>query len=565
MNFVNQLVLVPVILPLLGAGMCLALGRFAFAQRIISIVVLSLVVATAIVLVYRADAYGPQALNVGGWPAEIGISMVADRLSSLLLLTSTVVTLCVLLYSVGQGIVEFGRTTPLSVYFPTFLVLSAGVSCAFLSADLFNLFVGFEVLLAASFVLITLGGTHARVRSGTIYIVVSLASSALFLLAIASVYAATGTLNFAQLAQRLPELPTETATFLQLLLLVAFSIKAAVFPLSAWLPDSYPTAPAPVTAVFAGLLTKVGIYAIIRTQSLLFADHEIRDVLLWASILTMLIGILGAIAQSDIKRILSFTLVSHIGYMLFGVAISSELGYTGAIFYTIHHITVQTTLFLIAGLIEYRSGTTNLDRVGGLARRAPILAVLFFVPAMNLAGIPPFSGFIGKLALLEAGIEAGDWLAYLGVAAGVITSLLTLYAMAKIWNRAFWQPFGEHEDDILDPHETQAIVGGSLHGSAGISTATKKESNWEKLAAEQRLPFGMAMPTLLLATLTVALTIFAGPLMSVADRAAQEIADPNRYIYAVLCNPVGWDESEAILPRLPETRAFCAANEGIGQ
>lgn len=565
MNLVNQLVLVPVVLPLLGAGLCLALGRSAFAQRIISIVVLLIVVATSGVLLYRAETFGPQAINVGGWPAAIGISLVADRLSALLLLTSTIVTLCVLLYSVGQGIVEFGRDTPLSVYFPTFLVLSAGVSSAFLSADLFNLFVGFEVLLAASFVLITLGGTHARVRSGTIYIVVSLASSALFLLAIAAVYGATGTLNFAQLAQRMPELPTQTATVLQLLLLVAFSVKAAVFPLSAWLPDSYPTAPAPVTAVFAGLLTKVGIYAIIRSQSLLFPEHEIRGVLLWASILTMLVGILGAIAQSDIKRILSFTLVSHIGYMLFGVAFATELGYTGAIFYTIHHITVQTTLFLIAGLIEYRSGTTNLDRVGGLARRTPILAVLFFIPAMNLAGIPPFSGFIGKLALLEAGVDAGDWLAFVGVAAAVVTSLLTLYAMAKIWNRAFWQPFGEHEDDILDPYETQAIVGGSLHGSSGISTATKRESNWERLAAEQRLPMGMALPTLALAMLTVAFTVFAGPLMNVTNNAAQEIADPNRYIHAVLCNSEGWDESESILPRDEATRTFCDDFAGVAK
>jgi len=565
MTFFDQLVLFPVILPLLGAGLCLALGQSAVAQRTISIVVLLAVVATSVVLLYRADTYGPQVLNVGGWPAEIGISLVADRLSALLLITSTFVTLCVLLYSVGQGIVEFGRETPLSVFFPTFLVLSAGVSCAFLAGDLFNLFVGFEVLLAASFVLITLGGTHARVRSGTIYIIVALASSALFLLALASVYAATGTVNLAQLAQRMPQLPTETATVLQLLLLVTFGVKAAVFPLSAWLPDSYPTAPAPVTAVFAGLLTKVGIYAMIRTNSLVFPAHEIRSLLLWASILTMLIGIMGAIAQSDIKRILSFTLVSHIGYMLFGIALNSQLGFSGAIFYTIHHITVQTTLFLIAGLIEYRAGTTNLDRVGGLARRTPILAVLFFVPAMNLAGIPPFSGFIGKLALLEGGVAAGDWLALLGVAAGVVTSLLTLYAMAKVWSRAFWQPFGEYESDDISDDETQLVVGGSLHGASGVSTSTKKESNWDQLAEEQRLPMRMALPTLLLASATVALTVFAGPLVALTDRAAAEITDPNRYVHAVLCNPRNWDESEAILPRSQETLDFCEQFEGVAK
>src|SRR5690606_32266008 len=197
----------------------------------------------------------------------------------------------------------------------------------------------------------------------------------------------------------------------------------------------------------------------------------------WASILTMVIGILGAVAQSDIKRVLSFTLVSHIGFMLFGIAIAGHLGIAGAIFYIIHHITVQTTLFLVAGLIEYRSGTTNLDRIGGLARQAPVLSIVFFVPAMNMAGIPPFSGFLGKLALLEAGADAGDWLALVGVAAAVATSLLTLYAMAKIWNRAFWQPHGELEDEVPVPFDPVAL-GGSLHGRTGVSTVTQRETSW---------------------------------------------------------------------------------------
>ncbi|MGH3423718.1 MAG: Na+/H+ antiporter subunit D, partial [Nocardioidaceae bacterium] len=388
----------PVVLPLLGAGLCLVLGRSARAQRVISLAVLATVVAIAAVLLARADSGGPQVVHIGGWPATLGISLVGDRLSALMLLVSTVVTLCVLVYSLGQGVVEFGRDTPLSVFHPTFLVLSAGVSNAFLSGDLFNLYVGFEILLAASYVLITLGGTGPRVRSGTTYVIVSLLSSVLFLVAIAAVYTATGTVNLADLAVRLQSVPEEVRLVLQLLLLTAFSIKAAVFPLSAWLPDSYPTAPAPVTAVFAGLLTKVGIYAIIRVQTLMFPDSPLTDLLLWAAVLTMVIGILGAVAQSDIKRMLSFTLVSHIGYMVFGIALASDLGLSGAIFYVVHHITIQTTLFLVAGLIELRGGSTDLDRLGGLARAAPILAMMFFVPAMNLAGIPPFSGFLGKLA-----------------------------------------------------------------------------------------------------------------------------------------------------------------------
>lgn len=530
----DQFVLAPVILPLLGAGLCLAFGRFATPQRLISIVTLLLVVACAAVLLVRADRYGPQSFNVGGWPADLGINLVADRLSSLMLLVSTIVTLCVLLYSIGQGIVEFGRDTPLSVFYPTFLVLSAGVSNAFLAADLFNLFVGFEVLLVSSYVLITLGGTEARVRSGTIYIVVSLASSALFLIAIACVYAAVGTVNLAQIATRVPNLAPEVATMLQLLLLLTFAVKAAVFPLSAWLPDSYPTAPAPVTAVFAGLLTKVGVYAMLRTQTLLFPGDHLRTLLLWTAILTMIVGILGAVAQSDIKRVLSFTLVSHIGYLVFGIALASDLGLAGTVFYIVHHITVQTTLFLVAGLIEYRSGTTNLDRLGGLARHAPVLSVLFFVPAMNLAGIPPFSGFLGKLGLLEAGVQAGDALAIVGVGAAVVTSLLTLYSVAKIWNRAFWQPVGEVGDDTPVPFDPGAH-GGSLHGRGGISTATQRETSWtEQIEQDQRLPLRMAVPTMALALVTVALTVFAAPLYHLADRASVDLRERTPYISAVL-------------------------------
>ena len=184
-----------------------------------------------------------------------------------------------------------------------------------------------------------------------------------------------------------------------------------MFPLSAWLPDSYPTAPAPVTAVFAGLLTKVGVYAIIRTQTLLFPGGALDDVLMWAALATMLVGILGAVAQTDIRRILSFTLVSHIGYMVFGIALATAAGLAGAIFYVVHHIAIQTTLFLVAGLVERRGGSTLSTGSAGWRRRSPLLAVLFFVPAMNLAGIPPFSGFLGKLGLLQAGVADGGWLA----------------------------------------------------------------------------------------------------------------------------------------------------------
>src|SRR4051794_29455399 len=440
------LVPLPGILPLPGAGLTLPPSRRPAPPRAGGTTVLVAVVVIAATLLYQTDRHGPQVLWIGAWKAPLGICLVADRLAALMLLVSAVVTLAVLVYSIGQGMTGDSRDTPMTIYHPTFLVLAAGVSNAFLAGDLFNLFVSFEMLLFASYVLLTLGGTGARIRAGTIYVVVNVLSSSLFLIAIAAVYSATGSLNLADLAGRISDLPAQLSLVLQLLLLTTFSIKAAVFPLSFWLPDSYPTAPAPVTAVFAGLLTKVGIYAIIRTQTLLFPDSPLTGPLLWVSFLTLVVGILGAVAQSDIKRMLSFTLVSHIGYMMFGISLGTVAGYSGAIFYVVHHITIQSALFLVLGLVERRAGSTSLIKLGGLARLAPVIAVLFFLPAMNLAGIPPMSGFLGKVALTEAGLRVGTPLAYAVVTAGMVTSLLTLYAVAKSWNLAFWRtPEEAHE------------------------------------------------------------------------------------------------------------------------
>jgi multicomponent Na+:H+ antiporter subunit D len=500
MNGFSWLVPMPVVLPLFGAGLALALHRNARMQRAISVVALSLVLAASATMLVLADR-GPLVIDVGGWAAPIGISLVADRLSALMLTVSSAVTLCVLLYSLAQGVADGDDEAPVAIYHPTYLILTAGVANAFLSGDLFNIYVGFEILLAASFVLLTLGGTGERIRAGTIYVVVALLSSLLFLIALAVTYAAAGTVNLAQLAVRLPQIDPEVRLLLQVLLLLAFGIKAAIFPLSAWLPDSYPTAPAPVTAVFAGLLTKVGVYAIVRTQTLLFPDGRADTVLMWAALATMLIGVLGAVAQNDIKRLLSFTLVSHIGYMIFGVALSSEAGMTAAIYYVVHHITVQTALFLVVGLIERRGGTTSLTKLGGLAKLAPVLAVLFFVPAMNLAGIPPLSGFLGKLGLLQAGVAQGTPLAYALVGGSVLTSLLTLYALIKAWNKAFWQT-----------------------APAGMPTDPSRV----------RLPAGMVWSAGALVAVGLVLTLTAGPLYGYTQRASVALRARTPYIEAVL-------------------------------
>lgn len=546
----NALVPLPVLLPLCATGLSLAFGtRLKRFQRFISVSVLTAVLALSVALMIAADRHGPLAVDLGDFPPPLGVTLVADRLSGLMLTVSSAVTLIVLVYSLGQGMADRDGESPVAVFHPAYLILVAGVSCTFLAGDLVNLYVGFEIMLLASFVLLTLGGTGPRIRAGSTYVIISLFSSMVFLIAIAATYAATGTANFAQLAGRLGELPLGVQTLIHVTLLVVFCVKAAVFPLAAWLPDSYPTAPAPVTAVFAGLLTKVGVYCMLRTETLLFPGSRLGGLLMIAALASMVIGILGAVAQTDLKRVLSFTLISHIGYMVFGIGLATRDAIGGAIVYVAHHITVQTTLFLAAGLIERRTGTTELTRIGGLAKVAPMIAVLFFVPAMNLAGIPPLSGFIGKLGLMRAGVADGGVLAWTLVAGSAATSLLTLYVMAKVWNLAFWRaaPPGQAEDGtvlesddasdddadagpdrmpgtgdevVRDYHPAGRAVAATLHGHA-VTTTT-------------RLPRTMTAATAAAVALGLAFTVLAGPLTSYTDRAAAELLARTPYVEEVL-------------------------------
>ncbi len=498
----------PVVLPLVAAGLSMVLGRFALLQRLLSLLVLTGTSAVAAVLLATADRDGTLVVQSGGWAAPAGISLVGDRLSTLLLLVSQLVLLAVLVYAVGQGTSD-GEKLPRAVFHPCYLVLAAGISLAFLTGDLFNLFVALEVMLVASYVLLTLSGGAEQVRAGMTYVVVSLVASVLLVTVIGLVYAATGTVNLADASVRLQDLPEGVRVALGLTMLVVLGIKAAIFPLFSWLPDSYPTAPSPVTAVFAGLLTKVGVYALIRTQTLLFpGESTIAAALLVIAVLTMVVGILGALVQDDIKRVLSFTIVSHIGYMLLGLGLYSAAGLAGAVLYTVHHIVVQTTLFLVAGLIERREGTSSLARSGGLQHVAPVLAVLYLLPALSLAGIPPLSGFVAKLGLLQAGLEDGGVLAVVAVVAALVTSLLTLYAVGRVWVQVFWGPVAP----VVPDADTEDAV------DVGVERTPR--------------PMLGAAATAVVGGLLI--TVIAGPLYGLSARAADDLLDREGYVQAVL-------------------------------
>ena len=519
----NALVPLVVLIPLVGAASALILGKRPRAQRVVTILALAAVLAVGAVLLVVVDTGGVLVMEVGGWAAPFGIVLLVDRLSALMIVVSAIVLLAVFMFSVGQGFADGDEETPVSIFYPTYLILATGVFNAFIAGDLFNLYVGFEILLVSSYVLITLGGTEQRIRAGTTYIVVSLVSSVLFLAAIAMIYGALGTVNIAHISVRMAELPLDVQVILHVCLLLAFGIKAAVFPLSFWLPDSYPTAPAPVTAVFAGLLTKVGVYSIIRAETVIFPGPELNTVLLVIALLTMVVGVLGAVAQADIKRLLSFTLVSHIGYMILGIALGTAEGTSAAIYYIVHHIIVQSTLFLATGLIERQGGTTSINKLGGLLAASPVIAVLFFLPALNLGGIPPFSGFIGKLALFEATAQQGTWLGYVLIGAGALVSLLTLYALVRVWNMVFWRTASEVEN-----YESPLL--------RNVSEAPFAV----KPARAREIPRLMIAATTVMVAVSLALTVFAGPLYAMSSRAGENLEGPAYYVDAVF--PGGIDD-----------------------
>jgi multicomponent Na+:H+ antiporter subunit D len=291
-----------------------------------------------------------------------------------------------------------------------------------------------------------------------------------------------------------------------MLFLAAFGIKAALFPFFFWLPASYHTPPVAVSAIFAGLLTKVGVYSLIRVFTLLFVQDVgyTHSLILVISGLTMVTGVLGAVAQNEFRRILSFHIISQVGYMVMGLALFTPLALAGSIFYIIHHIIVKTNLFLASGVVLQLRGTLELNRLGGLYQRAPVLAWLFLVPALSLAGLPPLSGFWAKLLLVRAGLETGS---YLIAATALGVGLLTLFSMTKIWGKAFWG----------DPPE-----------AAGGHAATE----------EARLPLAarlsLYLPMTALALLTVTIGLLAQPVFEISLQAAQQLLDPRIYVQAVL-------------------------------
>lgn len=381
---------------------------------------------------------GPIILSVGSWDAPFGIALYGDTFSALMIGVCTLVGFTGMLYYPSKK--EAIPIERMGLVRPLVLFLFIGVNGTFLAGDLFNLYVWFEVLLISSFTLLSLSGNYKEraVKGAMKYVVINLLASSLFLIGIALIYAKTGTLNLKDLYTKTQLLLTIKDQYLIApFFLAAFGIKSALFPLFFWLPDSYPTATPSISGIFAGILTKVGVYAFLRIVPLLFSDifFEMRHILITLAVASMVIGVAAAATKQSTREILSFHIISQIGYMIFAFALGTEAGFAAAAFYLVHNIIAKSNLIFLGGIFEQLFGSDDLKDQGGLMQTHPFLAPIFLFPAMALAGLPPFSGFFAKLLVLQSGIQAGEsW----GVICALVVSFFTLYSMSKIWNASFW-------------------------------------------------------------------------------------------------------------------------------
>ena len=489
-----NLLLFPILIPLLFAAILLFFPKNVSMQRTTAAGGAVATLIAVLFLLFKVKADGVQAVTLGSWDAPFGITMVSDMLSVLLVLSATIITVFVIFYSIPTIGIEREK----SFYYPAVLFLLVGVNGAFTTGDIFNLFVFFEVLLMASYMLIVHGGEKPQLRESIKYLLVNVISSALFVAAVAYLYSVTGTLNMADLAVKIPQIEaTGILTVIAVMFLVVFGFKAAIFPLYFWLPGAYHAPPIPILALFGALLTKVGVYAIIRTYTLFFTmniafTHELLGII---AILTILAGCVGALAYFDVKKIIIYNIIIAVGVILFGVAQMNEAGIDGAIFYLVHDMLIKAALFFLVGIVAVIFGTSNLREMGGLMKTYPVLGWVYLITAFGLAGIPPLSGFPGKLLIVQGGFEGPQFWGSIVILA---TSLLVLLSAVRIFVYAFW---GE-------PVETVPL---------------KKRSYYQ-----------MFVPAVILVGITIVLGVGAEMFLPLIKGAGEVLLNPSIYIDAVL-------------------------------
>ncbi|GGJ48326.1 Na+/H+ antiporter subunit D [Virgibacillus salexigens] len=430
----SNLAVLPIIIPLISAIILIFFNQKVRVSRALTKLFSLISLATAGYITWHVFDKGTIVMETGDWMAPYGIILVMDGLAAVLVLTTNLIATACAFYAPHA---ELDKRENFYFY-PFFFFLITGVSGAFTTGDLFNLFVFFEVLLMASYGLIVLGGGKVQLRESLKYLLINLFSSMLFVTAIAFLYSVVGTVNMAQIALRVQEVDQQgILTTIGILLFFVFATKAALFPLYYWLPKSYIVPNPVISALFGALLTKVGIYSILRVFSLIFIHKTelTHEMFLWIAGLSMIFGVIGALSTSNIKLIIAYNIIPAIGFIILGIGLLNPDGISGTIYYLINDMIIKSALFLLVGVIAYVAGTSDLRKMGGLIHHYPMLGWLLFISALVLAGLPPFSGFIGKLLLLKGAFEQGE----IAIAiVGLITSLLILYSVIKIFINGFW-------------------------------------------------------------------------------------------------------------------------------
>ncbi|NBJ68596.1 MULTISPECIES: Na+/H+ antiporter subunit D [Clostridia] len=430
----SNLAILPIIIPLIAAIVLIFFNKRVHISRVLAKLFSIISLGTAGYITWYVLEHGSVILETGDWIAPYGIVLVMDGLAAILVLTTNVITTACAFYAPHAGLERRERF----YFYPFFFFLITGVSGAFITGDLFNLFVFFEVLLMASYGLIVLGGEKVQLRESLKYLLINLFSSMLFVTTVAFLYAVVGTVNMAQIAERVQEVEQQgIITTIGILLFFVFATKAALFPLYYWLPKSYIVPNPVISALFGALLTKVGIYSILRVFSLIFVHRTdlTHEMFIWIAGLSMIFGVIGALSTSNIKLIIAYNIIPAIGFILLGIGVLNDSGISGSIYYLVNDMIIKTALFLLVGIISYVAGTSDLRKMGGLIHYYPSLGWLLFLSAAVLAGLPPFSGFIGKLLLLKGAFEQGEIAI---VIIGLLTSLLILYSIVKIFINGFW-------------------------------------------------------------------------------------------------------------------------------
>ncbi|VXA95185.1 proton transporter component of Na+/H+ antiporter [Exiguobacterium sp. 8H] len=444
----------PIVIPALAAILMMFMPKRVQLQRAMALGALVITAIVSLFLVHTVSTEGIQTLNLGNWQAPFGITLVSDMLSALLVTTSTLLTLFIVWFAVHY----FSDSYEGNYLYISMLFLLVGVNGAFTTGDIFNLFVFFEVFLMSSYVLIVLGGRGVQLRESIKYLLVNIIASALFVMSVALLYGVTGTLNIADLAMKIPLVDNpDVITVIGVLFVIVFGMKGALVPLHYWLPGAYVVAPTPILAMFGALLTKVGVYSILRTYTLLFDGNGefLQTFLMVLAVLTIFIGMTGAIAYNDVKLIIIYNIMIAVGVILYGISVNTQTSLEGSLYYLIHDMIIKAVLFMLVGMMIGITKSGQLRDMGGLITRFPLFGWTFFVAALSLAGIPPLSGFFGKLLIVSGGMDEGELFGPLLV---LLSSLFVLYSVMKIFLNGFWGEAKREYDGPLVPYTKRLIL-----------------------------------------------------------------------------------------------------------